>query len=88
MTGANLSADYFTNRQDRYFHLQHCGKLAEFLSNIVHVVCKYSFHLNKNGNLNFHVENEDSGAEIDFHPFDGKNFLILEKKLIFSTLPH
>ncbi|CAD5116077.1 DgyrCDS5007 [Dimorphilus gyrociliatus] len=80
MTGANLSADYFTNRQDRYFHLTHCKQLANFLSGIVQVVCEFSFHLNKNGLLYFHKETEDFEKEIDFHPFDdnidpsGENF--------------
>jgi CDP-diacylglycerol--glycerol-3-phosphate 3-phosphatidyltransferase len=42
LSGANLSSDYFTNRQDRY-HVFSCPHLAEYFARIHHAVCKLSF---------------------------------------------
>ena len=44
VTGANLSEDYFRNRQDRYFVL-HCAPLARFYHMLVHNISEYSFKL-------------------------------------------
>jgi CDP-diacylglycerol--glycerol-3-phosphate 3-phosphatidyltransferase len=46
LSGANLSEDYFTNRQDRYVQLTRCGALADFYDQFVHVVAAYSFRVN------------------------------------------
>lgn len=42
LSGANLSNDYFTNRQDRY-HVFSCAHLTEYFARIHHAVCKLSF---------------------------------------------
>ncbi|PVI02731.1 CDP-diacylglycerol-glycerol-3-phosphate 3-phosphatidyltransferase [Periconia macrospinosa] len=42
MSGANLSTDYFTNRQDRY-HLFRSKELADYFSKIHNGVCDLSF---------------------------------------------
>lgn len=39
---ANLSNDYFTNRQDRY-HVLHSKKLTDYYASIHHAVCSISF---------------------------------------------
>ncbi|KAJ4302923.1 CDP-diacylglycerol--glycerol-3-phosphate 3-phosphatidyltransferase [Kalmusia sp. IMI 367209] len=44
MSGANLSTDYFTNRQDRY-HLLSDARLAEYFSKIHAGVCNLSFDI-------------------------------------------
>ncbi|KAF2008844.1 hypothetical protein BU24DRAFT_359589 [Aaosphaeria arxii CBS 175.79] len=44
MSGANLSSDYFTNRQDRY-HLFKSAELAEYFSKIHSGVCDLSFDI-------------------------------------------
>lgn len=43
MTGANLSQDYFTNRQDRYLRLDQSGGLAAFYHNLVGILSSYSY---------------------------------------------
>ena len=45
LTGANLSEEYFTNRQDRYhlFHRQH--SLARLTSELFQTLCKYSYSI-------------------------------------------
>ena len=42
---ANLSHDYFTNRQDRYFLLTDVQELANFLHDIVAAVSRHSLQL-------------------------------------------
>ncbi|KAL5121778.1 CDP-diacylglycerol--glycerol-3-phosphate 3-phosphatidyltransferase [Pleosporales sp. CAS-2024a] len=42
MSGANLSSDYFSNRQDRY-HLFHCKELADYFSKVHAGVASLSF---------------------------------------------
>ncbi|CAI6333289.1 unnamed protein product [Periconia digitata] len=44
MSGANLSSDYFTNRQDRY-HLFRSKELADYFSKIHSGVCDLSFNI-------------------------------------------
>ncbi|KAL8710964.1 MAG: hypothetical protein Q9220_004563 [cf. Caloplaca sp. 1 TL-2023] len=44
LSGANLSSDYFTNRQDRY-HVFSSKRVADYYSRIHHAVCSISFLL-------------------------------------------
>lgn len=44
LSGANLSNDYFTNRQDRY-HVFSAKSVAKYFARIHHVVCSVSFLL-------------------------------------------
>ena len=46
ITGANLSKDYFINRQDRYIRIQH-GELSEYFVGLVQMVAEFSY--SKNG---------------------------------------
>ena len=41
---ANLSTDYFTNRQDRY-HIFSCGKLTDYFARIHHAVTQISYQV-------------------------------------------
>ncbi|KAK7534305.1 uncharacterized protein J3D65DRAFT_633042 [Phyllosticta citribraziliensis] len=44
MSGANLSNDYFTNRQDRY-HVFHSAAIADYFARIHAAVCKLSYQI-------------------------------------------
>ncbi|KAK3089168.1 hypothetical protein FSP39_001412, partial [Pinctada imbricata] len=45
ISGANLSDQYFVNRQDRYVLFKDCAELADFFTNVVKTVGKFSFLL-------------------------------------------
>ncbi|TYZ67641.1 hypothetical protein PybrP1_002737 [[Pythium] brassicae (nom. inval.)] len=45
LSGANLSEDYFTNRQDRYVQMADCGALAEFYDQFVGVVAAFAYRV-------------------------------------------
>ncbi|XP_034249021.1 CDP-diacylglycerol--glycerol-3-phosphate 3-phosphatidyltransferase, mitochondrial [Thrips palmi] len=66
ISGANLSHDYFTNRQDRYVIIEDCEDLANFYVNLVHKVCEFSFQLLPNGSTELH-----SAWPPDCHPYNG-----------------
>lgn len=53
LSGANLSSDYFTNRQDRYIEIQD-QKLANFFSNLVSKVQEFSMKVDSNGDVKLH----------------------------------
>ncbi|XP_033214352.1 CDP-diacylglycerol--glycerol-3-phosphate 3-phosphatidyltransferase, mitochondrial isoform X2 [Belonocnema kinseyi] len=50
ISGANLSNDYFTNRQDRYFVIEDCEDLCDFYTDLVEKVGEFSFRLMPDGN--------------------------------------
>lgn len=49
ISGANLSNDYFTNRQDRYFLIENCKELCDFYDELVQKVGEFSFVLQSDG---------------------------------------
>ncbi|XP_008474546.1 CDP-diacylglycerol--glycerol-3-phosphate 3-phosphatidyltransferase, mitochondrial [Diaphorina citri] len=49
ITGANLSGDYFTSRQDRYMIIQDHKPLSDFFDDLSRVLCKISFQLTPDG---------------------------------------
>lgn len=53
ISGANLSNDYFTNRQDRYIMIED-KKLADFYSNFVYKVQEFSFQVKTNSDVELH----------------------------------
>lgn len=53
ISGANLSSDYFGNRQDRYIEVQD-QKLADFFSNLIGKVQEFSMKVGKNGDAQLH----------------------------------
>ncbi|XP_046433803.1 CDP-diacylglycerol--glycerol-3-phosphate 3-phosphatidyltransferase, mitochondrial [Neodiprion fabricii] len=69
ISGANLSHDYFTNRQDRYIVIEDCKELCDFYSKLVERVSEFSFKLESNGTTTFK-------SEENIHPYKGrrKNF--------------
>lgn len=46
---ANLSRDYFANRQDRYMKFSNCPQLADFMVTLVETVSSFSFKATANG---------------------------------------
>eukprot|EP00093_Oithona_nana_P000709 00709.XXX_2912_1829_1 [CDS] Oithona nana genome sequencing. len=65
ISGANLSQDYFTNRQDRYIVIEDCAPLATFCEELVRKISQFSLHLKKDGS--FQVCQEWKGG----HPVEG-----------------
>eukprot|EP00668_Euglena_longa_P012166 GGOE01014597.1.p1 GENE.GGOE01014597.1~~GGOE01014597.1.p1 ORF type:complete len:471 (-),score=102.74 GGOE01014597.1:90-1502(-) len=43
LSGANLSHQYFTNRQDRYWLLRKCPALVDWYAQLLRIVCDFSF---------------------------------------------
>lgn len=50
---ANLSHDYFTNRQDRYILFKNSPELADFFAKIAEVICDHSFRIDDKNNAHF-----------------------------------
>ncbi|KAJ8667440.1 hypothetical protein QAD02_009103 [Eretmocerus hayati] len=65
ISGANLSNDYFSNRQDRYFMFEDCKELCDFYCDLVNRVSEFSFQLNSDGT--------DYWNENSFHPVESSN---------------
>ncbi|XP_058461876.1 CDP-diacylglycerol--glycerol-3-phosphate 3-phosphatidyltransferase, mitochondrial isoform X2 [Malaya genurostris] len=53
LSGANLSNDYFTNRQDRYVKIDDPG-LADFYANFLQKVQEFSLKVTRDGEVNLH----------------------------------
>lgn len=53
ISGANLSNDYFSNRQDRYIEIED-KKLANFFSGLIEKVQEFSMKVDTNGDVNLH----------------------------------
>lgn len=65
ISGANLSNDYFTNRQDRYVLIEDCGPLADFYDGLVSRVSEFSLQLGKGDQVQLH-------SSWKSHPYKGK----------------
>jgi len=65
ISGANLSSDYFTNRQDRYVLIEDCKPLADFYEKFVGKISQFS--LNMNENQSFQVDK----SKFSSHPYEG-----------------
>lgn len=61
---ANLSNDYFTNRQDRYFIIKDCEELCNFYNKLVEKVMEFSFILQADGNTSLN-------PAANCHPYKG-----------------
>jgi len=64
ISGANLSDDYFSNRQDRYVLVENCPKLADFYEKLVSNISDFSLKMDKNQEFNL-------GDSFSTHPFLG-----------------
>jgi len=63
ISGANLSHDYFTNRQDRYLIIEDCKNLTNFFNRLIETVSQFSFQLNSNNKL-------ELDTKCQFHPYE------------------
>lgn len=61
---ANLSNDYFTNRQDRYFLIEDCKELCNFYTELIEKVMEFSFLLQPDGNTSLN-------SAVNYHPYKG-----------------
>ena len=51
VTGANLSEDYFTDRQDRCMIFMNCQPLADYADDLIQVLTDCSYNVNDSGDL-------------------------------------
>ena len=65
ISGANLSTDYFTNRQDRYILIEDCEPLATFCESLLKKIGEFSLELQTDGS--FVLPHTWNGG----HPFNG-----------------
>ncbi|KAK2576221.1 hypothetical protein KPH14_005590 [Odynerus spinipes] len=64
ISGANLSNDYFTNRQDRYFVIEDAKELCDFYDELVKRVGEFSFILQSDGTTML-------SSTLNAHPWEG-----------------
>ena len=64
ISGANLSNDYFTNRQDRYLLIDGSKDLADFCDKLVGTVCEFSLNMDAANNLHLN-------PNWNQHPYEG-----------------
>ncbi|KAJ2635458.1 CDP-diacylglycerol--glycerol-3-phosphate 3-phosphatidyltransferase [Coemansia sp. RSA 1286] len=58
VSGANLSRDYFTNRQDRYMKIDD-RMLTDYFVQLVHTIGGFSFELRSSGSGKYHLQMVD-----------------------------
>ena len=63
MSGANLSADYFEARQDRYVLVEDCPALADYYEQLIGTVALFSLRMDEN--INF-----SASPAFTSHPFE------------------
>jgi len=63
MSGANLSADYFEARQDRYVLVEDCPGLADYYEQLIGTVAQFSLRMDEH--LNF-----APSPAFNSHPFE------------------
>jgi CDP-diacylglycerol--glycerol-3-phosphate 3-phosphatidyltransferase len=68
LSGANLSSDYFTNRQDRYIEIKD-GKLSDFFSSVIEKVQEFSMKVNRSGEITLHESWKHMPYEGDYRDF-------------------
>ncbi|KAL4456970.1 hypothetical protein ABPG74_014608 [Tetrahymena malaccensis] len=51
LTGANLSEDYFVERQDRYFYIKNAPELANYLQDLFDIISNNSYQVHESGEL-------------------------------------
>ena len=68
ISGANLSEQYFTNRQDRYIYIRNCPQLADYLDQLIQIISNISMHLNLDGTFSFELNplDEQNKKKIKF----------------------
>ncbi|XP_012215557.1 CDP-diacylglycerol--glycerol-3-phosphate 3-phosphatidyltransferase, mitochondrial isoform X2 [Linepithema humile] len=72
ISGANLSNDYFKNRQDRYFVIEDCEELCDFYNELVEKVTEFSFLLQPDGNTSLN-------PAANCHPYKGSRKIFTQE---------
>ncbi|KAL3176050.1 hypothetical protein MRX96_010756 [Rhipicephalus microplus] len=62
LSGANLSDQYFRNRQDRYVVFRNCPHLSDYFSHVVQTVSSFSLQLQGDDSISVH-------PSFNIHPF-------------------
>lgn len=83
ISGANLSNDYFTNRQDRYVIFNDCRDMADFFDELVKTISSFSFQLQTDNSLRLHPQWKT-------HPYQGNamEFKWSAKERIENVIRH
>ena len=90
ISGANLSNDYFSQRQDRYILIEKVPKLAKYFEDLVDNVSSFSFDLKQidrnNKNIDYSLEYTADGV----HPYKGhyEEFIGSAHRRMMSFLDH
>lgn len=66
LSGANLSEDYFVNRQDRYIVVENSPEIADYFDDLVSVVRTFSFRLHADDTTHM-------GEHFPVHPYKGRD---------------
>ncbi|KAG8190072.1 hypothetical protein JTE90_023044 [Oedothorax gibbosus] len=69
LSGANLSDQYFYNRQDRYIMFQNCKELCDYFDNVVSAISSMSFLLKPNNTEILHPGWSIHPSEGDYTDF-------------------
>lgn len=69
ISGANLSSDYFTNRQDRYMLLENCQEMADWFESLVEAVSQFSYHLQTDDTVKLSMNWDIDPVEGDYNEF-------------------
>ncbi|XP_035218716.1 CDP-diacylglycerol--glycerol-3-phosphate 3-phosphatidyltransferase, mitochondrial-like [Stegodyphus dumicola] len=87
LSGANLSDQYFCNRQDRYIVFHDCKDLCDYFNELVSIVSSMSFILRSDNTVALHSDWDIHPSEGNFKEFVTKahNYL---KKFILPTKPN
>lgn len=65
ISGANLSNDYFSNRQDRYLVVEDCPGLADYYEECIDTIGRFSLNMDSSESLSTH-------PSLKSHPYQGK----------------
>ena len=69
ISGANLSGDYFTQRQDRYFVFDDAPELADYFQQLIGAVASFSFRLRRDGDVRLAAGCPECPVSGDFERF-------------------
>ena len=84
ISGANLSQDYFTNRQDRYVLIENCKDLADYYEDLLDQISKFSFEMNTKGKFS----SSSSFENLSLKNFVSKSCQVMQRFLSHHQQKH
>ena len=84
ISGANLSQDYFTNRQDRYVLIENCKELADYYEDLLDKISQFSFEMKANGEFS----SSSSFKNLSLKNFIGKSCQLMQSFLSYQQQKH